>query len=336
MAETTEKSNEKPKEESNEKPNEKPKEESKEEEEEINIDCSTTLNNKVLIISVTLDGKIVANLYDLADPPPPEPDASNPSPAPPSDTSHSFESSAPPPSDTAHSFESSTPPSDTSHSDDATSTPPSDTSHSDDATSKSPNKKEDTSPDKSEPKPADRNALLQKVLSEIMAGETNPNWIPRVFWLKQQKKGKYNIVLHEQSVLELMTGSKVSDSPAKGPLSKMACAGLDPNNHTDVLSLLLGFPIVPPDRYRDQLIGDIIKSVNPIKSIPEGKDLPQLQEHSRTKLESIKKLCDKLLASSKKGNEFENVTKKINKLITPKKKESSGGGKRKRTRKRYK
>ena len=325
-----------------------------EEEGEVSIDCSDILNNKVMIINVSEDGKIIANLYDLSQPPAPEGDQPNNSQSgiPKIGKENEKEEKSSIPKIGKEKAEKSSIPKIEKEKAEKSSIPkigggPEDTSGESNEESKEGSKEESKEESKEgadtpgapppPPAPVDRNAQLTKALSEVMREVKNPNWIPRVFWLKQQKKGKFNVVLHEQSVLELITGSEVSLSDSKGPLSKMACSGLDPSNHTDVLSLLLGFPVVPPDKYRDQLIGDIIKSVNPIKSIPEGKDLPQLQEHSRKKLESIKKLCEKLLASTKSNAEFANVTRKINKLITPKTKdESSGGGKRKKTRKRFK
>ena len=313
---------------------------------EINIDCSTLLNNKALILNVTPEGKIVANLYDLS--PPQTPPGTN------SDSSNAqttiiSETEQQPPYTTL--LEATIP-----KGVEAGGTfeikladkmvdiivPTTGYKSGDKLKFYIPETPKKEGPPPPPPQPFNVKQELQKVLKGMMTPETNMTWLPRVFLLKEQQptKGSYKMVLEEQSILELVAGIDTGTVEPTKPLSKMACTGLDVSSHTNVVSYLLGFPIVPPDKEREQLIGDIVKILAPIQSISEGKQINELQEHSRQKLKDIKKLCDKLLLASQRPNTFKSATARINKIILPKdsgtEKEKKDGGGRKTRKRRYK
>ena len=86
------------------------------------------------------------------------------------------------------------------------------------------------------------------------------------------------------------------------------------------MSHILGFPIVHLDKEREQLIGDIIKIINPIKAInPEYKKSTYLQGFSRKTLEKVKELCGMLLAASLQKFKFTNIIHEINLVLSAEK-----------------
>ena len=129
-----------------------------------------------------------------------------------------------------------------------------------------------------------------------------------------------------------MAGFLSENNVPRNPLAKLGCSGLDATNHTDVLAYLLGFPIVHPDKEREQLIGDIIKLINPIQSIsPEYKELVYLQGLSRKTLLNIKLLGNSLLKASFIKSDFSNAVHQLSGILEGKSKTKKGGSTGKRT-----
>ena len=303
------------------------------------IDCSDSLKNKVIILNITENGQIVANLYDLSPPPPPappvpEPVEAKPAPENPEPGTVVLNIDFPKdkkPGDTITTTLNSMPvtlkiPADAKPGEKIKFViPPPPGAKPGDPKAKPP-----------EPPPVfDPKVELQKVLKTIMNDQTNPQWIPRVFKFvnKIDNTKKYNVMLEEQSILELIAGF-TSGNNAPRKLSRLGCSGLEASNHTDVLAYVLGFPIVHPDKEREQLIGDIIKLINPIQAIdPEYKDLKFLQGQSRNTLQHIKQLADKLLLFSTKKVQFQALITDINQTLATKLKAKKGGSGRRTRRK---
>ena len=172
----------------------------------------------------------------------------------------------------------------------------------------------------------------QKKLIELSKDTTK---FPRVFTFNTKPNSGYDFRMQEQSVLEIIAGKDIHNETKNNILTGMSCVGLNVTKQGDVLSFLLGFPIVPHDTQREIMLHDIIKIINPIHAIPINKQLHELQELPLSKLNELDELCKELIKEGKNLDKFNTITDAINeilKLIKPDKetpeddKKNKGGG----------
>ena len=172
----------------------------------------------------------------------------------------------------------------------------------------------------------------QKKLIELSKDTTK---FPRVFTFNTKPNSGYDFRMQEQSVLEIIAGKDIHNETKNNILTGMSCVGLNVTKQGDVLSFLLGFPIVPHDTQREIMLHDIIKIINPIHAIPINKQLHELQELPLSKLNELDELCKQLIKEGKNLDKFNTITDAINeilKLIKPDKetpeddKKNKGGG----------